>query len=148
MGISALGTISDGDGPLLINAAPCEPWRIAAFGAGGPQRRCLIPADGFMNGDNGRECGSVAVVYRRRDLEAMVMAGGLWQDCGTRRRGSDRVPLSQPQPAGYRRIPRMPLILIPTDGPCGWAKRAHGAATLMPPGRLTVKARVRGSIRR
>jgi putative SOS response-associated peptidase YedK len=116
------------DGPLIINARADTVATKPAFREAVRARRCIVPASGFYEWQEGDKGQKLPWYFTRRDGQPMAFAG-IWQRWGE----VDTVAIvstdAGPGMAGLHH--REAVVLEPPDWPLWLGEAGHGAAVLM-----------------
>lgn len=117
-------------GPLIINARADTVATKPAFREAIRSRRCLIPASGFYEWNEGANGARAPWYITRADGGLMVFAG-LWQPMAEG--ASAAMVTTDAGPDMGLVHHREPVLLEPADWPLWLGEAGHGAARLMQP---------------
>ncbi|MES2542892.1 MAG: SOS response-associated peptidase [Pseudomonadota bacterium] len=116
------------DGPLIINARSDTVATKPAFREAIRSRRCIVPASGFYEWNEGEKGARLPWYFTRLDGEPMALAG-VWQHWGE----IDTVAIvsTEAGPGMGEIHHREPVVLEKADWPLWLGEGGHGAAVLM-----------------
>lgn len=116
------------DGPLIINARSDTVATKPAFREAIRSRRCIVPASGFYEWNEGEKGARLPWYFTRLDGEPMALAG-VWQHWGE----MDTVAIvsTEAGPGMGEIHHREPVVLEKSDWPLWLGEGGHGAAVLM-----------------
>lgn len=116
------------DGPLIINARSDTVATKPAFREAIRSRRCIVPASGFYEWNEGDKGARLPWYFTRLDGEPMALAG-VWQHWGE----MDTVAIvsTEAGPGMGEIHHREPVVLEKADWPLWLGEGGHGAAVLM-----------------
>jgi putative SOS response-associated peptidase YedK len=116
------------DGPLIINARSDTVATKPAFREAIRSRRCIVPASGFYEWNEGENGARVPWYFTRQDGAPMALAG-IWQHWGE----MDTVAIvsTEAGPGMGEIHHREPVVLEKADWPLWLGESGHGAAVLM-----------------
>ncbi len=122
------------DGPLIINARSDTVAVKPAFREAIRERRCIVPASGFYEWNEGPQGERLPWYVTRRDGQPMAFAA-LWNRWDGVGGPLDTVAMVTTDAGeGMAAIHhREPVILDPADWPLWLGEAGHGAAVLMKP---------------
>ena len=116
------------DGPLIINARSDTVATKPAFREAIRSRRCIVPASGFYEWNEGEKGARLPWYFTRLDGEPIALAG-VWQHWGE----MDTVAIvsTEAGPGMGEIHHREPVVLEKSDWPLWLGEGGHGAAVLM-----------------
>lgn len=116
------------DGPLIINARSDTVATKPAFREAIRSRRCIVPASGFYEWNEGEKGARLPWYFTRLDGEPIALAG-VWQHWGE----MDTVAIvsTEAGPGMGEIHHREPVVLEKADWPLWLGEGGHGAAVLM-----------------